>query len=83
MGFGASGAAEFFAEEPPAAARAAAEAALARTPQGLLYVRVDLVLADDDSWRVIEIEAIEPYLFLRFAPEAARTFVCAIATVLG
>jgi len=49
----------------------------------LLYVRIDLVLGDDDHWRVIEIEAIEPYLFLDFAPEGARVFVDAIARVLG
>ena len=33
---------------------------------------IDLVLGDDGKWRVIEIEAIEPYLFLDFAPEGAR-----------
>ncbi|MEZ5994242.1 MAG: hypothetical protein R3C25_00660 [Hyphomonadaceae bacterium] len=73
----------FAAEEPPAAAFAAAEAARAQSPEGLLYVRIDLVLGDDGKWRVIEIEAIEPYLFLDFAPEGAARFVEAIARVLG
>jgi glutathione synthase/RimK-type ligase-like ATP-grasp enzyme len=73
----------FLAEAPPPAAMAAAEAARARAPKDLLYVRIDLVLGDDGAWRVIEIEAIEPYLFLDFAPEAADVFVGAIARVLG
>ncbi len=73
----------FVAEAPPAAAREAAEAARASAPDELLYVRIDLVLGDDGKWRVIEIEAIEPYLFLDFAPAAADVFVGAIARVLG
>lgn len=73
----------FVAESPPPAALEAAEAARARAPEDLLYVRIDLVLGDDGAWRVIEIEAIEPYLFLDFAPEGAARFVDAIARVLG
>lgn len=75
--------ARFVAEPAPQAAIEAAEAARARAPKDLLYVRIDLVLADDGKWRVIEIEAIEPYLFLDFAPEGADAFVGAIARVLG
>jgi glutathione synthase/RimK-type ligase-like ATP-grasp enzyme len=73
----------FLTEAPPPAAMEAAEAARARAPNDLLYVRIDLVLGDDGAWRVIEIEAIEPYLFLDFAPEGADAFVGAIARVLG
>ncbi|HCK84168.1 MAG TPA: hypothetical protein DHW63_06535 [Hyphomonadaceae bacterium] len=73
----------FFAEAPPASAIDVAEAARALAPADMLYVRIDLVLGDDDRWRVIEIEAIEPYLFLDFAPEGAVSFVDAIARVLG
>ncbi|MBC7770666.1 MAG: transporter [Phycisphaerales bacterium] len=73
----------FVAEPPPPAAIEVAEAARARAPQDLLYVRIDLVLGDDGAWRVIEIEAIEPYLFLDFAPEGADLFAGAIARVLG
>jgi len=73
----------FVAETPPPAAMDAAEAARERAPQDLLYVRIDLVLGDDGTWRVIEIEAIEPYLFLDFAPEGADLFAGAIARVLG
>lgn len=73
----------FVAEAPSPAALEAAEAARERAPKDLLYVRIDLVLGDDGKWRVIEIEAIEPYLFLDFAPEGARFFVDAIARVLS
>lgn len=73
----------FLAEAPPPEAMEAAEAARERSPQDLLYVRIDLVLGDDGKWRVIEIEAIEPYLFLDFAPEAAGFFVDAITRVLS
>lgn len=73
----------FLAEAPPQAAREAAEAARAHAPRDLLYVRIDLVLGDDGGWQVIEIEAIEPYLFLDLAPEGARLFAGAIARVLG
>lgn len=73
----------FVSEAPPPEAIAVAEAARAAAPPDLLYVRIDLVLGDDGKWRVIEIEAIEPYLFLAFAPEGARAFVDAIARVLS
>ncbi len=73
----------FVAETPPADAMESAEAALARSPGDLLYVRIDLVPGDDGHWRVIEIEAIEPYLFLDFAAEAPRRFAGAIAGVLS
>lgn len=79
----APGKTRFFAEAPPKAAMDAAESARGRAPADLLYVRIDLVLGDDGGWRVIEIEAIEPYLFLDFAPEGARAFVDSVARVLG
>lgn len=73
----------FTADPAPPAAMAAAESARERAPKDLLYVRIDLVLGDDGQWRVIEIEAIEPYLFFDFAPEGADVFAGAIARVLG
>ncbi|WP_395647221.1 RimK family alpha-L-glutamate ligase [Terricaulis sp.] len=73
----------FIAETAPRAAIEAAEAARAHAPQGLLYVRIDLVLGDDGAWRVIEIEAIEPHLFLDLGADAPRLFAGAIARVLG
>jgi glutathione synthase/RimK-type ligase-like ATP-grasp enzyme len=73
----------FLEETPPHQALEVAEAARALAPPDLLYVRIDLVLGDEGRWRVIEIEAIEPYLFLDFAPKGADLFVDAIARVLG
>lgn len=73
----------FLQDTPPQAAMDAAEAARGRIPHEVLYVRVDLVLGDDGAWRVIEIEAIEPYLFLDFAPEGADFFAKAVAGVLS
>jgi glutathione synthase/RimK-type ligase-like ATP-grasp enzyme len=73
----------FMADPAPPAAMAAAESARAHAPGDLLYVRIDLLLGDDGQWRVIEIEAIEPYLFFDFAPEGADVFAGAIARVLG
>jgi glutathione synthase/RimK-type ligase-like ATP-grasp enzyme len=75
--------ARFFADPAPPGAMEAAEAAREQAPPDLLYVRIDLVLGEDARWRVIEIEAIEPYLFFDFAPEGADRFVGAIARVLG
>ena len=77
------GKARFVAEAPPRAAMEVAEAARLRAPGDLLYVRIDLVLGDDGRWRVIEIEAIEPYLFLDFAPGGAEALVRALSRVLS
>jgi len=44
----------------------------------LLYARVDLVRASS-GWAVLELELVEPSLFLRFAPEAATALARAIA----
>jgi len=77
------GSTRFMAEAAPKDAREASEAALARAPNDLLYVRVDVVRDDAGGWRVIEIEAIEPYLFLAYAPEGAGHLVAALTRVLS
>lgn len=46
--------------------------AMAAAPDALTYARVDIVKGNDGSWQVIELEAIEPELFLGFAPDAGR-----------
>ena len=73
----------FLAEAPPKAAREAAEQARAMAPKDFLYVRIDLVLGDDGGWRVIEVEAIEPHLFLDLAPAGAEVFAGALSRVLS
>lgn len=77
------GATRFFEEAPPPDAREAAESARAHAPRDLLYVRIDLVQADAGDWRVIEIEAIEPYLFFNFARAGAPAFAAALSRVLA
>jgi glutathione synthase/RimK-type ligase-like ATP-grasp enzyme len=75
--------AQFARGEANAAERAAAEAVMALAPPGLLYARVDLVDGADGGPRLIELEAIEPYLFLGFAPEGAAPFVAALRAALA
>ena len=57
-----------------------ARAVIARLPHAPEYVRIDGVRRDD-RLVLMEVEAIEPYLFLPFAPspaEAMRRYVAAI-----
>jgi glutathione synthase/RimK-type ligase-like ATP-grasp enzyme len=57
----------------------AAEAALAAAGEPLLYARVDLVRDRDGRSVLMELEAIEPDLFLQYHPEAPARFAAAIA----
>jgi len=59
-----------------------AGAALAVVEEPLLYARADLVALDDGP-AVIELELIEPELFVRTEPAAPLRFARAIATRLG
>jgi glutathione synthase/RimK-type ligase-like ATP-grasp enzyme len=67
---------------PSAAELAVAERALAAVPggAGLLYARVDLVDGDDGDPRVMELELVEPNLFLWLHPESVPTVARAILT---
>lgn len=75
--------ARFESSPASAADRAAAEKVLSLAPKGLLYARVDLVDGADGAPRLIELEAVEPYLFFAFAPEGAGFFAAALAEVLA
>lgn len=75
--------AQFARSEATAADRAAADQVLALGPTGMLYARVDLVDGPDGRPRLIELEAIEPYLFFAFAPEGAGFFADALAETLA
>lgn len=55
-------------EAPPKAIRAA-EQVLAVAPQGLTYARVDLLPDAAGNHRLMELELIEPQLFLAHAPD--------------
>lgn len=74
--------AQFVRGEASAAEWAAAGAVMAVSPAGLLYARVDLVDGADGRPLLIELEAIEPYLFLSFAPEGAASLVAALRAAL-
>lgn len=60
-----------------------AEAALAAMPPGALYARADLVEGADGRLRLIELEAIEPALFLTYAPTGAGALAAALSGVLS
>jgi glutathione synthase/RimK-type ligase-like ATP-grasp enzyme len=61
----------------------AAELAVASCPQQPLYARVDLVRDDHGQPVVMELELVEPELFLRFHPPAAMALAQAIAHASG
>jgi glutathione synthase/RimK-type ligase-like ATP-grasp enzyme len=69
-------------EEPTAAMHEASDKVLQAIGRTLTYARVDLVYAGDGSLRLIELEIIEPQLYLAWAPAAAtEAFAAAIAAV--
>jgi hypothetical protein len=63
--------------------RALAEQALAGAPAGLLYARVDVARAADGRPRVMELELVEPSLFLRQHAPACARLVAALARRLA
>lgn len=62
---------------PPAAALACAEATLAACAETPLYARVDMV-RDGDRFVLMELELIEPSLFLDHAPDGGAMFAAAV-----
>ena len=69
------------AHTPTAAERWVAAAALALTPSPTSYARVDLVSVDGEP-AVMELEVIEPQLFLDHHPEAPARFAHQLAALL-
>ena len=57
---------------------AAAEAALVAAGEPLLYARVDLVRDADGRPVLMELEAVEPDLFLQYHPDAPARFAGAV-----
>lgn len=51
--------------------------------QDLLYARVDLVPDDDGSWMLGELEAVEPALYLEWAPDRGAALASALVARLG
>ena len=65
----------------PAAALQLAEAILPRLPAATAYVRVDVV-RQAGTWLLMEVEVIEPELFLPLAPGAAARFAAHLHDLL-
>jgi hypothetical protein len=67
------------AEAPTAEMLDTAGAVLAAVGDHLPYARVDLVRAGDGALRLIELEVIEPQLYLRWDPRSPERFASALA----
>ena len=63
----------------PEAATSVAEQALASVPGDLLYARVDLVGDGRGGFDIMELELIEPWLYLKRAADGGAAFADAIA----
>ena len=64
--------------DPPRGGEALARAALAAAPGEAAYARVDMVAGDDGTLMIMELELVEPALFLGEAPEGSAAFGAAI-----
>jgi glutathione synthase/RimK-type ligase-like ATP-grasp enzyme len=65
---------------PPGAERLAKQA-LAAAPAKATYARVDMVPDDEGTLRIMELELIEPALFLDHAPDSGAAFTRSILTL--
>jgi len=63
---------------PPAGAVRLAQQALAATPTKATYARVDIVPDDEGTLRIMELELVEPSLFLNHAPDGGAAFTRSI-----
>ncbi len=63
---------------PPARAEALARAALAAAPAEPVYARVDMVFDEEGQLRIMELELIEPALWLQHAPDGGAGFASAV-----
>lgn len=64
---------------PPEGAIELATRALAAAPAETTYARVDLIRGLDGELKVIELELIEPSLWLEHAPDGGASFAAAVA----
>jgi glutathione synthase/RimK-type ligase-like ATP-grasp enzyme len=64
--------------DPPAGGEALAQAALAEAPVQATYARVDMIAGDAGELMIIELELVEPALFLNEAPDGSAPFGAAI-----
>jgi glutathione synthase/RimK-type ligase-like ATP-grasp enzyme len=69
--------------EPPAGSIDLAHAALAAAPARAAYARVDMVRDDNGELAIIELELIEPALWLQHAPDGGDSFAAALRSSLA
>src|SRR4029453_303996 len=67
---------------PPPGGEALARAALAAAPAEAIYARVDMVADDAGQYRIMELELIEPCLWLEHAPNGGAGFPSAVRLAL-
>ena len=65
---------------PPRGAIELARAALAAAPAPALYARVDMIANATGALKIMELELIEPALFLHHAPDKGVAFASAVRT---
>lgn len=63
---------------PPHGAVELAQAALAAAPAPALYARVDMITGANGALKIMELELIEPALFLHHAPDKGAAFASAV-----
>ena len=63
---------------PPDGSVELAQAALAAAPAPTAYARIDIVVGNDGTLQIIELELIEPALFLDHAPGAGQVYAQAV-----
>jgi glutathione synthase/RimK-type ligase-like ATP-grasp enzyme len=67
----------------PADALDAAERVLAAAPAPLTYARIDMIRGADGVMRLMELEAIEPDLFLEHSPDGGAKFAQAMVEAMA
>lgn len=72
------------AVEPESSLRAAAQTTLEALGEMPLYLRADFVRSNDGrDWWLMELELVEPSLYLRMHPDAPRAFAAAVVARAG
>ena len=66
----------------PLGAIALAQAALAAAPAPAVYARVDMIEGENGALRIMELELIEPALWLQHAPDRGAAFAGAIKAAM-
>ena len=65
---------------PPAGSKALAQAALAAAPADAAYARVDMIADAEGQLRIMELELIEPSLWIEHSPDAGAAYAAAIVS---